>query len=207
VSRLAGRDHWVFDLDGTLTVAAHDFDAIRAELGLPAGKPILESLAALPRRDADELRRRLDEIELAIACEARAAVGAKALLDALRAGGARVGILTRNSQHNALATLRACGLDAFFADADVIDREVVAPKPDPAGLRLLLMRWGGDAGRAVMVGDYLFDLQAGRGAGAAVVYVDPSGAFPWREHADVVVRDLVELRERVLALHGARTTR
>ena len=26
---------WVFDLDGTLTVHQHDFDAIRAELGIP----------------------------------------------------------------------------------------------------------------------------------------------------------------------------
>ena len=44
-SPLAGRGHWVFDMDGTLTVAAHDFDAIRRELGVPAGKPLLETLA------------------------------------------------------------------------------------------------------------------------------------------------------------------
>ena len=35
--------HWLFDMDGTLTIAMHDFDAMRAELGLPVGVPILEA--------------------------------------------------------------------------------------------------------------------------------------------------------------------
>ena len=52
---------FIFDLDGTLTVAVHDFDAIRAELGLPVGRPILEELATLPLAEAAELRERLDE--------------------------------------------------------------------------------------------------------------------------------------------------
>ena len=41
--------YWIFDLDGTLTIAVHDFDAIRDELGLPAGEPILEAMSKLPR--------------------------------------------------------------------------------------------------------------------------------------------------------------
>jgi HAD superfamily hydrolase (TIGR01509 family) len=194
VSRLAAHAHWVFDLDGTLTVAAHDFDAIRAELALPAGKPILESLAALPDREAAGLRARLDEIELAIAHAACAASGAAELLADLRAHGARLGILTRNSRRNALATLTACGLAGFFDEDDVVDRDTAPPKPHPEGLLRLFARWRAPAERAVMVGDYLFDLQAGRSAGALTVYVDPSGAFPFAEHADLVVRDLVELR-------------
>ena len=36
---------WIFDLDGTLTLPAHDFDRIRAELGLRPVWPILEQLA------------------------------------------------------------------------------------------------------------------------------------------------------------------
>jgi HAD superfamily hydrolase (TIGR01509 family) len=199
MSLLAARDHWVFDLDGTLTIAAHDFEAIRAELGLPAGRPILESLAALSPDDAAERLRRLDAIELEIAARARAAAGAVDLLEALRAGGARLAILTRNSRRNALATLDACGLGGFFAAEDVIDREAAAPKPDPAGVHLLLARWQTTPDSSVVVGDYLFDLQAGRGAGAATIYVDPSGAFPFAAHADLAVRDLVELRAHALA--------
>ena len=48
---LRERKYWIFDLDGTLTVAVHDFTATRRELDLPPGKPILEELATphLPR--------------------------------------------------------------------------------------------------------------------------------------------------------------
>ena len=37
--------HWVFDLDGTLTLAVHDFAAIRRHLGIPAQADILHHLA------------------------------------------------------------------------------------------------------------------------------------------------------------------
>jgi HAD superfamily hydrolase (TIGR01509 family) len=194
------RGHWVFDLDGTLTVAAHDFDAIRAELGLPAGQPILESLADLPAPEAARLRERLDAIELEIARSARSADGADNLLASLAARGVRVGILTRNSRANALATLAACSLERWFAAEVIVDRVTTAPKPDPAGIHHLLALWGAPAADAVVVGDFLFDLLAGRGAGAATVYVDPSGAFPWAEHADLAVRGLGELHDRLLGL-------
>ncbi len=196
---LEAHDHWIFDLDGTLTVAVHDFDAIRAELGLPPGEPILESLAGLPDEHAAALRRRLDEIELELALAARAAQGAERLLTALRERGARLGILTRNSRESALATLEACGLAPFFAAQAIVDRDAAAPKPSPAGVRLLLASWRVRPERAVMVGDYLFDLQAGRGAGTATVYVDPSGEFAWSAHADLAVRSLDELRAHAAA--------
>jgi len=43
--------HWVFDMDGTLTIAVHDFAAIREALSIPPEDDILTHLAALP---ADE---------------------------------------------------------------------------------------------------------------------------------------------------------
>lgn len=190
---LTGRAHWIFDMDGTLTVAMHDFDAIRAELGLPAGKPILEELATRPEPQARALFERLDRLELELARRARAAAGAVALLDALVARSARLGILTRNSHTNALETLRACGLERFFAGADIVGREVAAPKPDPGGIHHLLDTWRAAPRQAVMVGDYRYDLLAGRAAGTATVYVDSSGAFPFAEHADVSVRSLAAL--------------
>ena len=60
---LAGRKHWVFDLDGTLTLAVHDFDALRRELGLPSGLPILEALQNRPEEEVGVLMRRLDALE------------------------------------------------------------------------------------------------------------------------------------------------
>ena len=54
-------------MDGTLTHAIHDFDAIRSELGLPQGKPILEAIASLPAKDAADVAARLDTLEYEIA--------------------------------------------------------------------------------------------------------------------------------------------
>jgi phosphoglycolate phosphatase-like HAD superfamily hydrolase len=44
-----------------------------------------------------------------------------------------------------------------------------------------------------MVGDYQYDLQAGRSAGSLTVHVDVSGGFRWPELADVSVVTLEDL--------------
>ena len=194
---LSKRAHWIFDLDGTLTVAIHDFDAIRHELGLPAGRPILEELARRPESEARDLFERLDRLELGLARQASAASGALTLLETLRARRARLGILTRNSHANALETLRVCGLARFFDANRVVGREAAAPKPDPGGIQHLLRGWRAAPIDAVMVGDYRYDLQAGRAAGTATVYVDVRGEFPFAEHADVSVQSLADLAERL----------
>lgn len=190
---LWARTAWVFDLDGTLTCAIHDFDAIREELGLAPAVPILETLASLPERDAAPLYRRLDEIELVLAERATIAPGAQALLSRLQGRGARLGVLTRNSVAVARATLRRCGLGRFFEPEWVIGRERADPKPSPAGIERLLDMWGTRPEQGVMVGDFLFDLQAGRAAGVATVYVDPTGSFPHAAHADVNIRRLDQI--------------
>ncbi len=67
---LLSQKHWVFDMDGTLTIAQHDFDAIRDDLGLPDNLPILESLDAMPAAESAPIHQRLNEIELEIAAQA-----------------------------------------------------------------------------------------------------------------------------------------
>ena len=196
---LHDRDYWIFDMDGTLTVAVHDFDAIREDLGLPPGQPILETLAAQPADRAARLYRHLQEIEWELAARARAQAGANQLLEALRQRGRRLGILTRNSQEIAYETLRVCDLLEFFDRECVLARESATPKPEPDGIRQLLSHWAADPSAAVMVGDYLYDLMAGHRAGTATVYVDIRGSGKWAAHADVTVRDLVELRTLAVA--------
>ena len=44
--------HWVFDMDGTLTLAVHDFAAIRQALGIPPEDDILTHLNGLPTDEA-----------------------------------------------------------------------------------------------------------------------------------------------------------
>jgi phosphoglycolate phosphatase-like HAD superfamily hydrolase len=112
-------------------------------------------------------------------------------------GEARLGILTRNSFANARETLRVSGLADYFDTACIVGREAAAPKPDPGGIHRLLDVWRAVPHDAVMVGDYRYDLLAGRAAGTATVYVDTSGEFPFAEHADLSVRSLAEVVERL----------
>lgn len=198
---LLSRTHWIFDMDGTLTLAVHDFDAIRAELGLPEGRLILEALAERPEDERARLLERLDGIELRLARASKPQPGATSLLEDLTARGARLGILTRNSRDNAYATLDAAGLAHFFAPECVLGREQAPPKPSPAGIHQLLSRWGGEPASAVMVGDYQLDLVCGRAAGTATVYLDPSGRFDFAELADHRIRRLDELLTEPLPVH------
>jgi HAD superfamily hydrolase (TIGR01509 family) len=191
---LLSRPCWIFDMDGTLTVPIHDFDAIRRELGLPQGQPILESLAQLNAPESERLHCRLTEIERELALRARAQDDALALVAALREDGSRkLGIVTRNSLELTALTLEVIGLDRAFAPEHRVGRDEARPKPSPDGVRLLLDRWGVAPSEAVMVGDYLFDVQAGRAAGTATVLVDRLGRGPWSEVADITVTDLRDL--------------
>jgi HAD superfamily hydrolase (TIGR01509 family) len=189
--KLTDRDCWIFDMDGTLTIANHDFEAIRAELDLPSGQPILEALAQLPAAEAQPRWAKLDEIELEIAQTTQSQPGAGELLERLRSlHGNRIGILTRNSKSIAHQTLAACGLLEFFEPEAILSRDCCAPKPKPDGILQLLQRWDATPDRGVMVGDYVFDLLAGRNAGTATVHLDVTGSFAWSAHADCCVTEL-----------------
>jgi HAD superfamily hydrolase (TIGR01509 family) len=190
---LARRPCWVFDMDGTLTIAVHDFDEIRRQLALPEGQPILEAIAERPEDQAENLRRRLFDLEHELAHRSSPQPGARALLEHLRDTGRRFGIVTRNSEELAHITLAACGLDDLFDPRFVVGRERCAPKPDPAGIRILMELWQVESGDVVMVGDYLFDLLAGRDAGALTVHFNARGDTGWPEHSDVSIGDFKRL--------------
>lgn len=187
------RGHWIFDLDGTLTVAIHDFASIRKALGVPQGGDILEHLEALPLEQARLMRQKLVAIEEELAGRTEAAEGAVGLVQKLHGRGTRLGVLTRNTRDNALTTLRRIGLQGFFAEGDVLGREEALAKPDPDGIYRLAREWGVAPSALVMVGDYGFDLETGRAAGAATIHVDASRAFRWPELTDIAVGSLAEL--------------
>ncbi len=194
---LAARRAWIFDLDGTLIDAVHDFDAIRRELGLPLDRPILEALDELPAAEAAPLRVALTAIERRLVDHARPRAGARRLLETLVAQGRQVGILTRNSEGSAHRTLVATGLHRLIAPADVVGRDRAAPKPSPAGVRLLLERWGATPDEGLLVGDYLLDLQAARAAGVLALHLPVKDDPRTAGLADLVLDDLQPLLDAV----------
>ncbi len=180
---LSSAKHWVFDMDGTLTLAVHDFEAIKRALDIPLEDDILGHLAALPEAVAAAKHAWLLEHERELALAAEPAPGAIELVRELHGRGCRLGILTRNAHELALLTLRAIGLDDCFAVPDVIGRDEAPPKPDPGGLLHFAQAWQVAPSELVMVGDYRFDLECARAAGARSVLVNLT-ENPWPELAD-----------------------
>ena len=193
--------HWIFDMDGTLTHAVHDFEAIRRELGLKPGEMILEAMAKLPAPEAQAMDARLFEIELELARQSTMQEGADELLASLKSAGASLGILTRNSEKLAEITLDACGLLEFFQPEDIIGREHCAPKPKPDGVLILLEKWKAPLHSSVIVGDFRFDLEAGRAAGIQTIYFDNEDSNTWNSYADLRVTTLSQLTKQLEFSH------
>src|SRR5205085_1814197 len=100
----------VFDLDGTLVVQELDFEAMRREIGLPSGTPLLEALdgmAGAAHAAAVEVLRRH---ELAAAKTAQLTPGVADFLAWLDERGVRRAVLSRNMREAVEQVLRRCGL-------------------------------------------------------------------------------------------------
>lgn len=187
-------DAWIFDMDATLTVGKHDFEAIRETLGLPPDQAILESIEAKAPEQRAKLRQALADWEWDIARQTEPAPGAQVLLSKLQAQGCPLAILTRNRRDIALHTLEAAGLMEFFDAQLVLGRDCATPKPSPAGILEIFRRWGEPQNKVAMVGDYLFDLQAGRAANCFTIHVSPQPKEEWSAFVDLFVSELTELR-------------
>ncbi len=181
---------WLFDMDGTLTVPTHDFETVRVELGIPQGEFILEYLDRLPAVESAPMHERLKEIEWQHAHNAMADPAAEPLLSSLSARGLSLGVVTRNSADIAHETLRVCGLQKYFTAGSVIAREDARPKPEADGINLALRRLNANSDNAVMVGDFVHDLAAGRAAGTETIWIDHAGDDRFRDHADYVFGSL-----------------
>src|SRR5262245_55645665 len=166
----------VFDLDGTLIHQELDFEAMRREIGVPSGTPLLETLAALPESERARAWQILDDHERRAADKAEAFPGVRHVLDGFAQRGLRLGLLSRNSRRSVDTVLSRCGLMLDPALA----REDAPHKPNPAGLVRICETWGVLPTEVLMVGDYIYDLQVGRNAGTRTVLV--THGKTWNSH-------------------------
>jgi len=183
----------IFDLDGTLIESELDFDLIRAEIGLRPGLPILEQLEGADpaqRARAETIMRRHEREAIG---RARLVDGCLDLLARLDALSLPTAILTRNVREVVDTFARTFG----FAFRATYTREDGPPKPSPAGVLALCERLGTAPAHTLVVGDYKFDILAGRRAGCPTALVTTQVLTPaelpdWGP-PDMVVRSLREL--------------
>ena len=192
----------IFDLDGTITQPYFDFDAIRKEMGLDKDSgPIWEAMAQM----TPERRRRVEKIlhyhEEKAVKESELNAGAKRTLSALRKAGIYVGILTRNRRANALAVAEK---HCLKFDA-VVGREDGPVKPDAFGVLEICRRFGVRPEETLLVGDYLFDLQCAKAAGAgAVLLKNHEQADEFAEYADFVIEKIDQILRIIKNMDSSR---
>jgi len=200
----------LFDLDGTVvdsggiilasmrhatqTVLGRDFsdDELLANVGGPGLEAQMEALGPgstaelvrVYREHNEPLHETLEGFE-----------GIEATLEALRARGHRLGIVTakrRATVELAFARLPLAHLFETIVGGDETQRH----KPDPAPLRLALERLGVSASEAAYVGDSPYDMQAARAGGLHAVGVTWGGIHAREALVDAEV--IVDRAEELL---------
>lgn len=191
----------LFDFDGTLTLpGALDFPAIKREINCPTDIPILEYLETVPVELKPCLMKILESREEKAAEGSLPNVGAEECVLALRRKGVLLGIITRNSLPSvrlALERFETVRLQDFFA---VITRDDSLPKPHPDGIHKACERMGLGVSNLMVVGDFRFDVMAGKAAGACTVLLTngkPSVMAPGDPEPDYIVTCLEEILQLI----------
>ncbi len=216
----------VFDLDGTLVDTAPDLVAatnhVLAGLGLPGvsehelrplighGARFMVDHAMGPdavKLSEDERKRLLesflDYYGRNIAVGSRPFEGTVSALERFRGAGAKLAVCTNKSERMSRTLLEALGMSPLFAAVAGRDTFPVF-KPHPDHLLGTIRLAGGEAARAIMVGDSRIDIATAKAAGVPVVavtfgYTDT----PVRELApDRVIDHYDELEPAIVALLG-----
>ncbi len=162
----------LFDFDGTLTKAGLiDFAGIRSAIGCPPGASILAHLERIADpKERERAERRLGDFELAAAERAEEQPGAAELVRFARSRALKLGVITRNSRESVDRSFsRLKGLAASDFDVIVTRDDAPAPKPSPEGVLHACAVLGVPPAEVMVVGDYRYDIEAGRSAGAVTV--------------------------------------
>ncbi len=191
----------LFDFDGTLTrPEALDFPALKQALGCPLSQPVLEFIASLPSLEKQqEALRILHKFESDAAAASQPNSYAEELVAYLNSRNLTMGIISRNSLcsiRRALKNFKSVRVSDF--EIIVSRDDAVEPKPDPAGIVLAAEKMGVQVGEMLVVGDFVFDIDAGQKAGAPTVLLTNGTVGPALvPPPDYVVMDLSEVKNIV----------
>jgi len=170
----------LFDLDATLMDSRELYNqayalAFREVLGVELSHEDRIRFMRLPTTDFLAMYAQGEQHTLLETCmkthvdrlipQARLFSGAEQVLEALKAAGICLGVVTSQNGGEMAVSREVLQLDRLI-DAWVSVDDVDNPKPHPDPVLEALRRVGVVADQAVMVGDSLWDLQSGRAAGA-----------------------------------------
>jgi len=191
----------LFDFDGTLTKpGALNFPRLKETIGCPADVPVLEFIEELPTlSQRNEALKQLERFEKEAAINSKPNTGAQKLIHFLRSKGIGIGIITRNtlsSLERAFQNFEHIDMSHFDV---IVSRETpVRLKPSGDGIILAAKTLNVDVTQILMVGDFVFDIQAGQTAGCMTAFLDygtVSGTT--KVESDFIVSGLKEIKHIV----------
>lgn len=191
----------LFDFDGTLTKpGALNFHLLKETIDCPADIPVLEFIESLPTpHQRKETFSVLERFESDAAANSEPNDSAEELIFYLRSKGLGVGIVTRNSLQSLKRSLQNFE-NIKVSDFDVIisRNSPVEPKPSGDGILLASQTLNVDVKQVLMVGDYVFDIQAGQIAGCITAFLDyGTVSIPSGIDSDFTVSCLEEINKIV----------
>lgn len=151
---------FIFDLDGTLVTSSLDFLAIKREIGCPPNEDALTFIESLPDSEQKEAMAVIHFHEMQDAESSEWMPGAQEFIEACFAKKMPMGIVTRNSKRSSQMKIKKNNIPITL----LITRECSAPKPDPGALLDIAQQFSMPPRELLMVGDYRYDLEAGRNA-------------------------------------------
>lgn len=191
----------LFDFDGTLTKpGALNFPRLKEAIGCPTDVPVLEFIEDLPLpSQRNEAFKHLERFEKEAAVNSEPNIGAQKLIHFLRSKEIGIGIITRNTLSSVEQAFHNFEhIDLSYFDV-IVSRETPARlKPSGDGIRLAANTLKVDVSQILMVGDFVFDIQAGQEAGCMTVFLD-YGTTPASKkvESDFVVTRLEEIKHIV----------
>ena len=197
-STMANYEAVIFDMDGTLTVPMLDFAGIRRELGLPSGTDIMVQLEALTEDERRNAWAIIHHHEHEAMKRQTLQPGTQPLLERCRREAIALALLTRNARASVDSLCRR-----FTLHFDgIATRESPAVKPSADAVHQLLDPLSIAPANALVVGDFLYDLQCGKAAGTATCFFHNAGCPDFSAQADVSVSSMQELE---VVIFGRRT--
>jgi HAD superfamily hydrolase (TIGR01549 family) len=179
----------LFDMDGVIVRQVLDFDAIKREIFGSAEGFILERMASLDAAGRARAEAILDRYET-VAAEAAAPVdGVVEFFRWLDARGLPRAIVTRNSRKSVDIVLAKLGIRVEA----VVTRDDAAPKPSPEPVLVACRRLDIAPAQGLFVGDFEFDMLAGRRAGVTTVLLK-NPVLSHSVNADYVIESFRDLR-------------
>lgn len=178
----------LFDMDGTLTEPALDFDQIRRDIGIGEG-PILEAIKQMTDENRKIAERILNGHEDRAAEGSALNPGCREVLEWVASAGLATALVTRNTRRSVDTVFHKHGLHFDIC----ITREDGKYKPDPAPLFLACDLLGVSPTDAWMIGDGYHDIEAGAAAGMRTIWISHGRDRIFTAVPDHTVADLVQL--------------